>query len=95
MSQYLCYNKDMGSTTIGSYLADRVTSYTVELDGKYISLTKLSVDSGLTISHLSRIFSGRANGSVSTIQRLAELLGMSMNELVNAIPKTNKSLARK
>ncbi len=85
----------MGSTTVGSYLADRVTSYTVELDGKYISLTKLSVDSGLTISHLSRIFSGRASGSIATLSRLAELLGMSIDELLKAIPKTNKSLARK
>lgn len=84
----------MGTIT-SSYLADRITSYTVELAGKHISLTKLSAESGLTISHLSRIFSSKANGSVVTIRLLAGLLDMSTDELLDAIPKTNKSLNRK
>ncbi len=83
----------MGNTS--QVLADRVTSQTVELNGIPISLTKLSELSGFTISHISRIFSGTANGSMEANLTLARLLNMSVEELREAIPRTNKSLARR
>jgi hypothetical protein len=63
-------------------------SNTWYLYGKPVDLTCIckKTNPPIDLGYLSRIFSGKATGSVSTVKQIAEALGMTMEDLMDGLP---------
>jgi transcriptional regulator with XRE-family HTH domain len=71
-------------------IAEHPTSSSPILCGARISLTKIGHKTGVNIGYLSRIFSGQSKGSARVLRLIAEALGMSMEDLIDAISEKNR-----
>lgn len=62
--------------------------YHIQFGGEFINLRELSEVSNVDHGSLSRILSGRtANPRTNTLQRIAKGLGMSMEDVLEAIAR--------
>lgn len=66
-------------------LEDKPTCQSIHLGGRYISLSRLAEEGDFNHSYLSYIFSGQRTPSAKYFKRIADLLGMNMNDLMEAI----------
>lgn len=76
-------NEWNGAVAISEYVvhADEFTH-----DGhRYVSLTKLASDVGISLSHLSRIFTHQRNPSIAVAIRLAAAMGVTLDRLVEQL----------
>ncbi len=61
-----------------------VNAKSVRFNGRPINLRRLSEDSGISLSHVSRILSGKRDPSLSVLIRLGGALGMTPDEFLAA-----------
>jgi transcriptional regulator with XRE-family HTH domain len=63
----------------------RVTKQTIMLRGVPVSLDLIAYQTGVSACMISRIFGGSRNGSVRVMQGIANALGMSVDETLQAL----------
>lgn len=81
--------------TPSSFLLDNPTAQSVELGGRYINLTALARAQHIDLSYLSRILSGKRSIeklSIGWALKLSAALGMSIDELVQAIQERREEI---
>lgn len=66
-------------------LQDRRTPRPVMFAGEAISLSKISRHTGVNVSLLSKIFSGRRQPTLDSARRIAVALGMRLDEFLEAV----------
>lgn len=59
----------------------------VSLGSRKYSRGEISRGTGLSLSHVSRIYSGRRSPSLSTIRKIAEFAGLEVIEVINSFPE--------
>lgn len=65
------------------YASYMVTSAAEKLDLEKINRSKIHRETGLTLSHVSRIFSGERRPSLEAARDIARSLGVTMEELTD------------
>lgn len=68
-----------------SLIDNKPTTQSVKFCGQYINLTAVADASGVTQSHVSRIFAGRRNPSVASATKLAGVMKMTLEDLLQGI----------
>lgn len=63
----------------------RMNSHTVKFDGKPINLSQISRETGYSVSHLSKIFSGKREPSIRVLKILAEYLNTTTDKFLDLI----------
>lgn len=61
-------------------IEENPTHQTIRFGGRSISLIELAKQGGLNHSYLSRIFAGKRRAGVDYLERVAEVLGMGLEE---------------
>lgn len=61
----------------------------VRFNGRPVNLRRLSEDSGISLSHASRILAGKRDPSLSVLVRLLGALGMTTDEFLAARAPSN------
>lgn len=64
-------------------IATRPNTRTVRLAGVFVSLSSLYKETGIAISFLSRILAKKKNPSVINTRKIAEALGVSVDEFLD------------
>jgi transcriptional regulator with XRE-family HTH domain len=59
----------------------------VTFGGEEINLSQISRDTGISVSHLSRIFSGKRDPSVPNAKKISQVLDVSLDCLIEGLPK--------
>jgi transcriptional regulator with XRE-family HTH domain len=78
-----------------SCLEHKPTHKTIRLGGRYISLTLIEREMGLDHGYVSYIFSGKRIPSIPYAEKLADALGMTLDDLLWAIRQRRKELDEK
>lgn len=77
-----------------AYLEDSPSHQSVRLGGRYINLKRLAEEQDLDPSYVTRIISGeRPNPSLSYLQKIADALGMTIDNLLTAIRERQEQRA--
>ena len=71
------------------------TTQTVRLRGVPIQLTALAAVSGLHISYLSRVLSGKRRCTLEAAEVMSKSLGMELHEFIQALRETQRSRQKK
>jgi transcriptional regulator with XRE-family HTH domain len=58
----------------------------IKLGNSEFTRGELARKSGVSLSHISRIFSGQREPSVTTVRRIAEAVGVSEQEVIDLLP---------
>jgi len=61
------------------------TAQTITFAGKYINLSAISRSTGISGSHLSRLFRGKRQASVPRIRKISDALRMRIQEFIDAL----------
>lgn len=67
---------------------------TIKFGDNYICLTPIAKLSGITKSHLSRVFSGDRNPSLAAATKIASAMGISLNEFVACLEERKTAVAK-
>ena len=68
-----------------SCYVQRPTGRTIIFAGKYINLSAIRRATGISASHLSRIFRGERQPSVPRIRKISDALGMGIQDFIDAL----------
>lgn len=68
-----------------AHLEGRVTSQSIRLGGRYINARALAEANDLCHSFVTRVLNGERPASVEYYQKIADALGMGLEELLEAI----------
>lgn len=60
----------------------------VQIGGREYSRGEIARGTGMSMSHISRVFSGQRVPSMKTIERIAQFAGMSAAALICYLPST-------
>ena len=66
---------------ISAYVAPQQQEFIYDAH-RYISLTRLASDAGISLSHLSRILTRQRKPSITVAIRLAKVMGVTLDKLV-------------
>ena len=84
------------TTTLLNLLRGAIDQYNLPLEvmpgpgHRYVSLTKLASDVGISLSHLSRILTRQRKPSFPIAIRLADAMGMTLDRLAEYLGVTSK-----
>ncbi len=73
------------------YTPDRIHRKTVVFLGKPINLSRMAKDMNVSHSLLSRIFSGQLTGSLDSVRRISEQLGLTIEETIQGLADRKNS----
>lgn len=72
-------------STIKGCVLSEPTRQSVQLGDKHLNLSAIHRATGIDLSYLSHIFAGRKECTVSTYKKIASVVGMGLEELLEAI----------
>ena len=65
-----------------------VPTFTVTVGGKTRTLTEISVGTGLCLSHISQVFSGKKDPSMNSARKISRFFGVTLDRLDEILRET-------
>lgn len=59
----------------------------IQIGDKTFSRGEIARGTGLSLSHVSRIFSGERNPSLNTVRKVAQFINIPLEQLILRLPK--------